>query len=180
MKQETERYSGSAITLADSTNISFVLSFPVADESADIINYLLDNDPETISMDSHQLGIYKTMIETWEAGERFLSGIYMDFVHSAESDEEIISVKLIVSGPNGVVDGVTDINLTHAVILAALERKEIIISDRLVKKLIPEEFGEDDFIEDDEDDDFDGDFPYDGGDPKILNIAKDIINGKIK
>ena len=178
IQQESETYIGSAITLADATNVSFILSFPVSDENAEIINYLLENNSKDISMDNNSLGIYKTMIDTWESGERFLSGIYMDFNYNEEFEEEIISVKLIVSGPDGMVDGITDINFSHAVILATLEGKEIILSDRLVKKLIPDET----YFEDDEDDDED-DSPEDdnnGKDQDILNIAKGIISGRIK
>jgi hypothetical protein len=181
IKQSNENgYNGPVVVLACASNVSFALFFPMSEENATMINYILEHKPSEYNSNQSVIGIYKTMLESWEDGGRFLSGIHLGTEFDPESKEETISVKLIISDEDGAVDSITRVNFIHAVLLAAMERKEILIDTALLKKLMPHE---DD--EDDEDEanpthtmpSHDKKFPVD---KDILEIAKKIMSGKIK
>lgn len=184
-----EGYSGPVVSLANASNVSFVLFFPVSEENASLINYVLEKPPskQTINAGS-VLGIYKTMIDSWSAGERFLSGILMDTEYDEEIEQEVINVRLVISDEHGSVDSVVKTNFIHAILLAAMERKEVLVSNELLSKLLPKTQDE----EMDEDEDEDGieedvkevkdvkDVKKLPVDREILEIAKRIMSGKIK
>ena len=178
-QSEDEGYNGTVVTLASTANISFVLFFPVSDENANMINYILETHPDKINCNTGALGIYKTMLDSWTAGNRFLSGIVMDSEFDQKTDEDIISVKMLLSdSDSGMVESVVPSNFIHGIMLAAMERKEIFVSDNLLSRLIPDD-------EDDEDREIDPEdrTPSDQAeldDKKILDIAKDIMSGGIK
>jgi len=186
VKQDNDNgYNGSVVTLSCSINMDFVLFFPISDDNADLINHILNTKPDEYTTHQNIIGIYKTMLDSWEEGGRYLSGIFLDTEIDPSNKEETIAVKLIISSEDGSVDSIIGVNFTHAILLAAMERREIIVSNKLLRKLLPKE--EDD---DDEDDDDDGSpkdktdktddkkkFPID---KDILDLAKKIMSGKIK
>lgn len=187
MKQGDDKqgYSGPVITLASASNIAFTLLFPVSEENASMINYILETKPEKININTGSVGIYKTMIDSWTEGNRFLSGITMDSEWDDESEEEIITVKMILSDcDSGMIESVARSSFIHAIMIAAMERKEIIVSESLLKKLIPslENDDEDESDDDDDDDSDDGEKPKKSfpSDKDILDIAKRIMSGNIK
>lgn len=183
-------YTGPVVTLGCTSNVSFVLMFPVSEDNANLINYILEHKPSEYNTDLNVLGIYKTMIDTWEEGGRYLSGIFFDMDEDLESKSDKISIKIIISdGDNGAVDSIIKVNFIHAILLAAMERKDIIVSGDLLKKMSPHDIyndGEENDEGNDNNDDGDDDpkidedakkFPVD---KDILDIAKKIMSGKIK
>lgn len=179
IKQSNDNgYTGPVVTLACASNVSFVLFFPMSEENAKLINYILEHKPSEYTTHLNIIGIYKTMLDSWEAGGRYLSGISLDTEFDQGSKEETISVKLIISDEDGSVDSLIKVNFIHAVLLAAMERKEVLVSNDLLNKLMPQQENE----EDDEDQETPTEnknqkFPVD---KDILDIAKKIMSGKIK
>jgi hypothetical protein len=178
IKQSNENgYNGPVVTLACASNVSFALFFPISEENSKLINYILEHKPNEYTSNLNVIGIYKTMLDSWEAGGRFLSGISLDTEFDSDTKEETISVKLIISNEDGSVDSMIKVNFVHAVLLASMERKEIIVSNDLLNKLMPPD-------EEDEEEGAsnvvpakDKKFPVD---KDILDIAKKIMSGKIK
>jgi len=192
-------YNGSAVMLACSVNINYVLYFPMSDENAALINYILDKPATRITIDSGSvLGVYRTMLDSLTSGDRFLSGIFMDTELDPESQREDIIPRLIISDEHGAIDAIVRVNFVHAVIIAAMERKEILISKEMLQKLIPidkeEKNGKneenvmtsEELTEDEKDTSKQKNkkeelpkksFPVDS---EILDIAKKIMSGKIK
>jgi hypothetical protein len=132
--QAKENYSGHVVSLACTQNIDFVLFFPIPEKSAELINYTLDTKPNDFDYSLNCLNILSTMIGTWKTSDRFLSGIYMDSEYDPEKKENIIILKLIISDMSGEIDAVVKIDFIYGILLAAMERKEIIISEDLLKK----------------------------------------------
>jgi hypothetical protein len=118
------------------------------------------------------------MINTWKSGERFLSGIFIDLIYDAESEEEILNVNLMLSSTqDGFIEAVIKVSFVHAIIIAILEDADIMVSNELLNKLLP------DTLDEEEEDDFDAPLEDDSVypvDANILEIAKQIMNGKIK
>lgn len=181
-------YSGPVVTMACVSNLSFVLFFPTSSENSKIINYVLDHKPQEFNSDNGIIGIYKTMLNSWEAGGRYLSGICLDIEFDTETGEDAIVTSLIISGEDGSIDSILFVNFTHAILLAAIERKDIIVSNRLIEKLIPNEEmeseGDEETIEGKQEAKIstpqlpqNNKFPVD---KDILDIAKKIMSGKIK
>lgn len=177
VKQNNENgYNGPVVTFACASDISFVLFFPISEDNAKLINYILEHKPNEYNSNLNIIGIYKTMVDSWEAGGRYLSGISLDAEFSPESKEEILAIKLLISDESGSVDSIIKVNFIHALLLAAMERKEILVSNDLLKKLMPQnDDGEEDISEIPSEDD--KKFPID---KDILDIAKKIMSGKIK
>lgn len=196
-KDNKEGYSGPVVPLVCSSATGFAIFFPVSEENAELIDMLLEKPLNKISASNGSLlSVYKTMVDSWNSGGRFLSGIFMDTELDPNDKSEIISVKAIISNTNsGYIDNIIKVNFIHAIIIAAMYRYEIVISKELLDKLSPPD---DEDVEDIEDTEADGNegtksrrsdtkqekeeldpkkFPKDA---QILKIAKKIMNGKIK
>jgi hypothetical protein len=171
--------SGLVLPLASEIQNNCILFFPVTDEIGSLINHLLEAE-ETGTQQLHMIEVYKTMVNSWRSGERFLSGIYIDKVFDVESGEDAIHVNLMLSSINdGFIEAVIKVNFIHAIIVAVLEGVDIMISNELLAKLLPDALGEEEGDDNDNFDDQldDSDYPVD---EDILNIAKKIMGGKIK
>jgi len=178
---------GLVLPLASEIQNNCILFFPVSDEVAQSINYVLEvneDDPHAPNM----VEVYKTMVNTWRAGDRFLSGIYIDLHYDPEIGDEVINVNIMLSSvSDGIIDAISRVGFIDAIIISVLENMDIMISTDLLRKLLPEHFGvipEDDEFESDELEDHLGQidqkkdvFPID---ENILDIAKKIMKGKIK
>jgi len=171
-QDEGESYNGPVVSMASTTNVQFMLFFPIAQEYANLVNFLLKDDKST-NANFQILSVYQTMLSSWKAGDRYLSGIIMDMKYDEELEEDIIAPTLIICDAMGNVDVVMDVNFVHAIMLAAMERKEIIVTTELLNQLVP--YSDDDEDDDEDDNDEDNPFPVD---KQILDIAKSIINGK--
>ena len=178
---ESSNYKGPVIILASSSDPNLMLFFPVTSENATVINCVLEEN-NNYDADTAVIGIYTTMLDSWQAGERFLSGIIIDTIFDYELNKEVPLIRLVLSDREGMIDSLVRVNFIHAILLAAMEKVEISVSDRLLNSMLPD------------DDDYDGDenneagqnifskesknnFPEDGN---IINIAKKIMEGKIR
>lgn len=162
-------YSGPVVALGCVNDPRIVLFFPVTAEKMNLLNYILKN--QTFDINTEILGIYKTMIDSWTNGDRFLSGILMDCDYDDKAKEDLMQVKLLISSSvTGQIDSIVPINFVNAIVLSAIQRIELIVSTKLLNKLLPEDI-------ESEDDGDDHPFPED---KKILDIVKDIMEGKEK
>jgi hypothetical protein len=194
-RSEGTGYKGPAVVLVNTSDSDNMLFFPIAKDQSHIIKKAIESD---ISYDADMsvLGIYKTMLDSWKAGDRFLSGILIETIaKNKDNDEdedngedeedeedddgnesEVPLIRLIISDSNGMIDSLVRVNFIHAILLAALLGMEIIISDRVLEQMMP---GSDDInnsvmkkIKSKSDV-----FPED---KNIIGIAKQIMQGKIK
>jgi len=164
-------YNGTCVVLSCISNPSFLLFFPVSKENAKIINFVL-KDKANYDINTNIIGIYRTMIDSWEAGDRFLSGIIMDTVFSADAKDDVIMIQFALADQDGIMDSLVYVNFLHAVLLSCLEKIDIIVSDKLLSKMMPDYENEER-----ESKSHTHDFPED---KKIVDIAKKIMSGKIK
>lgn len=150
-----------------------VLFFPVTSDTAEIINSILSvelTDLGEHAPENNIIEIYKTMLNSWTSGERFLSGIYIDLVFDKEKKEDVINVyMMLASSLDGYTEAVLKTNFVQAIIIAAIEDMDIMISDELVNTLLPPLI--------DHEETTDEKYPVD---KKILDIAKRIMSGKVK
>lgn len=184
-------YDGQAIQMACTTNINNVLMFPVDAENAKLIDGILNSTPESLKTAEGTVKAYRTMLNSWVSGGRFLSGIFMSVEFCQKDMEDVISTCLIISDEYGAVDSIVRVDFTTAVIIAVLDRKEIILSVELMKKLVPK-FNESEKEQEKEQENTETtltkekppakvkketEFPIDND---IMEIAKKIMSGKIK
>ena len=189
IKYDKEGYGGQAIQMACTTNIANVLLFPVDIDNAGMINGILNSTPEKLKEAGGAVKAYRTMMNSWTAGGRFLSGILMSVEYSEKDHEDVIATSLILSDEHGMVDSMIGVDFVVAMIIAALDRREVIVSSELMKKLAPK------FSEDVEIDHGENVLTKEEGvvkvekakkskkfpvDLAIQEIAKKIISGKIK
>ena len=165
-------YSGYCVILACASDPSFMLFFPISKENAKIINYVL-KDNSKYDINTNILGIYKTMIDSWKSSDRFLSGIIMDSVYNEEMKEDVLMIRLALSDHDGNIDSLVHVNFLHATLLAAMEEVDVIVSDKLLEKMVPENDGSEEKRNISTNDTF-------PEDKKIVDIAKKIMGGKIK
>lgn len=210
-KDNKEGYNGYVVPLICASATGFAIFFPISKENAEIINTVLEKKINKSDLNTGSiLSVYRTMVDSWNSGGRYLSGIYMDLEIDPNDSTEIISIKAIISNnQGGYIDNVIKINFIHAIIIAAMYRFEIIVSKELIEKLLPHL--EDDKAEKNENEDEDQpdgteatlpnspnspnspnlpkkskekEEKYDSKkfpkDTQILKIAKKIMNGKIK
>ena len=172
---------GLVLPLASEIQNNCVLFFPISNDIGSVINHILEAE-EANSQQLHMIEVFKTMINTWRSGERFLSGIYIDKVFDFKSEEDVIHVNIMLSSiSDGFIEAVIRVNFVHAIIIAVLEGVDIMVGNDLLQKLLPEAI-EDDDDDNDDDEDFNDDLDDDNYpvDEDILNIAKKIMDGKIK
>jgi len=165
-------YNGEVVVLSCTSDPSFVLFFPISQENAEIITCLL-NKKVTYDINTNVLGLYKTMIDSWRRGDRYLAGIIMDAIYDQDHKEDVIMIRLALADNNGELDSLVHINFVHAMLLAVMEQTDIIISDKLLMKLIPEqeELSEDGA----KNPPAQSAFPED---KELLNIVKNILSPK--
>jgi len=166
-------YDGPAVVLVCTSDPSLVLFFPIPKEQAKLITYILNDNK--YDMNTSILGIYKTMIESWNASDRHLAGIIMDATYSEEAKDDIMVLRLAVIDQDGNLDSLVPVNFLHAIVLAAMEKAEIIINEKLIEKMISSDDEEDKGSSKNKKDSHA--FPED---KKIISIAKKIMDGKIK
>lgn len=184
-KDGANGYDGPLASLVSQLNTNLVLFFPISEENASIVNYALnDENRKKISVNQDTIGIYKTMIESWKSGDRYISGIILDAKFDPESKEDIIDASVILIDANGDLDTVVKTNFVHAMVVVAIEDMEIYVTDSLFDKLKPPPEEEDDNDEDNENGsprpptpESKTEYPID---KNIISIAKQIMNGKVE
>ena len=183
-----EGQNGFVVPLVADFNDGIVLCFPISKENASLINFVLDaNNKSKITIHADVVGVYKTMLESWKAGERFLSGIILDAVYVSDRKDFSLDAHFVLVDSNGRLDSFAKTTFVHAIVTAAMENMEVYVTDDLFEKLKPAANQE-------SDDDNDGgdngtespnkscpsngvEFPVDRN---LLKKAKEIMNGDIK
>jgi hypothetical protein len=165
-------YDGPCIIMACVSDPSFMLFFPINKENAKIINFVL-KDNSKYDINTNIIGIYKTMVDSWTSSDRFLSGIIMDAVYNEEAKDEVLMIRLALSDADGNIDSLVHVNFLHAMLLSAMERVHIIVSDKLLEKMMPQDEGNEEGRRNTP-------APHFPEDKKIVDIAKKIMGGKIK
>jgi len=180
-------YDGPLVTLVSAEDESLVLFFPMDDKNAMVINYILEN--EKYDKNTEVLGVYQTMLDSWNASDRFLSGVLMDATYDDAVEDDIITIRFILSSNrSGHIDTIVQSTFIHAIIVAAMEKLPIIMTSELLHKLMPGLSEGDEDEDEDEDDGGDDHGDEDPGsneksfpvDEDILKLAKDIMGGQIK
>jgi len=67
----------------------------------------------------------------------------MDTVYNEKLGKEIPMIRLVLSDQDGVIDSFVPVNFIHAILLAAMESLEIIVTDRLLDIMMPDSQNED-------------------------------------
>lgn len=166
-------YDGPCIIMACISDPEFMLFFPINKENAKIINFVL-KDNSKYDINTNIIGIYKIMVDSWTSSDRFLSGIIMDAVYNEEAKDEVLMIRLALSDvKSGDIDSLVYVNFLHAMLLSAMERANIIVSDKLLEKMMPDD-------ERNEENRRNIPAPHFPEDKKIVDIAKKIMGGKIK
>jgi len=177
-------YKGPCVILVCISEPNFMLFFPVSKENSDVINYVLKEEGE-YDVNTNVIGIYKTMIDSWNSSDRYLSGIIMDVVYDKELKDDVLMIRLALANDEGNLDSLVHVSFLHAILLTAMEGSEIIVGDKLMEQMMPSEFNDNENNENNENEEKETkknktktpEFP---GDKKIVDIARKIMSGKIK
>jgi len=169
------KYKGPLIVLVSANEPSVQLFFPLSKENAVLLKQILLGEKK-FDVNSDVIGIYKTMLDSWRSSDKFLSGIIIDILTNNKTSEHEILVRLAIDDQNGNLDGLVRANFIHAIFLAALTSSDFVVSDEFLYTVMPEMFDDDEENENNDKKD-NNVFPEDKG---IINIVKDIMNGKIK
>ena len=172
-------YNGHVVSLVYNIDSSLVLFFPIQEEVATTINFLLNPEKKPDNLDLQTLNVYTTMIKSWNSSGRYLSGILMDTQFDETLKEEMICVNLYLSSEeSGEIEGVFEVSFTQGIIIAALEDMNILLSNDLINKIVPKE--KNPFLDDDDDDEKNnGDFALED-DTEIIEMTKKIMDNAIK
>ena len=180
---DEESKGGFVVPLSGEVGTSCIIFFPVADKVAEVVNLLLGVEDTDTGIDQEEIegsiDLYKTMVNSWRTGDRFVSGVHIDIVYSKEKEEDILDARLILSSTDdGYVEAIIKINFAHALIVSLLEEVEVTLSGDLLNAFMPDLMGGEEPLEALEDSlPEEGDYPVD---ENIAKIAKSILNGKIK
>jgi len=158
------------MVLACVSDPTIVLFFPIPQNNANIINEIMKSDE--LDPDQGVVGIYKTMLDSWKASDRYLSGVILDSAYDDESNEGTLLVRLVLSDNQGAIDSLVKVNCIHSLILSALVGVDIIVDDELLEKVLPEIYGSQDDEEEKE-----SVYPED---KELLRTVAKIMNASIK
>ena len=171
------KYEGNVVALACTSDPSLVLFFPVSPDVVEKMNEAIGSENQ---LDIGTFGIYKTMVDSWSATDKYLSGIIIDVIYDKEMDDDIMDVKLVLSDTNnGCINSLVSIDFINAIFLSILERMNILLSDALLSKLMPvfeeqveseNDIGNIDKVDDGVSEDK----------KEILDIVKQIMGGQVK
>ena len=166
-------YNGDVVILSCVSDPSLMLFFPITEINANLLSFVLDDNSD-FDIDTSTIGIYQTMLNSWRASDRYLSGIIMDIVYNPEMNDYVMDVKLAVSDKMGALDSVVRVNFVHAILLSVMEELGIIVTDELLTRLAPdaEEYDEESGILEKKSPDR---FPKD---KNILKIVRDIMGAE--
>ena len=176
--EEQSTHDGPVVALGSCSEPNILLLFPITKENSAIIKYVLNGEGD-FDINTNILGIYKTMVDSWKTADKYLCGIIVDTIYDQELDDDVIFIRLALADDNGELDSLVHINFVHGVLLAAMEKIDLIFSDNVLGKLIPseEKIFEDLNLSGSDNPNPDSNFPED---KNLLNIVKQIMHGKIE
>ena len=171
-KDASESCGSNAIVMVCENDSSAVLMFPATAKEASMVDAALGVNKKQFS---GSLSLYRTMMESLFSGYLHLSGVILD-VDMDNKKEEYIDVKLVIINKDGDIEGYLDTCFIHAVVLVAMEETNVIVTDRLLDKLLPPDKKPSKHTEISELEKK-MDYPED---KKLLELAKKIMTGKLK
>jgi len=198
---EGDSYNGTVVVLSSKATENLALFFPISEDNASLVNYVLqDDNREKINVNQDVIGIYKTMIDSWKAGDKFISGIVIDTRFVTDVNEDVLEAAIVLIDTEGNLDAFVKTSFVHAMVIAAMEDLDITVTGDLFQKLYPK--GEDEVADDadgeeDEEDEDEDDDKGSGSKPKrsppkkptqkdkypvdndVIAIARKIISGNI-
>lgn len=175
-KQGEKSYKGLAVPFVNSSDVTFVLIFPVEDRFAKMIDFSLNPDgKDDLEDDMALLHAYQTIIDSISTGDNYLSGIMMDYTCLPGQEQGWISSRLIINDTLGNLETIIEVQFIQAVVISAMLKKEVSITQQLLSYLTNE--NENSTSSDDTDSikKESAKYPVDS---KILNIAKEIMSTK--
>lgn len=120
-------------------NSNYVLFFPVEDEVAEVINFILENDfdiEESGSIDGiGTIEMVRTMKYSWSALGNFVSGILIRDSYSEELKDYTLDSNIILSSDDGYVESIIKVGFVLAIVFSLLEDVPVMIGDALLEKL---------------------------------------------
>jgi ankyrin repeat protein len=136
-KQENDNNYMVGITPSDDENIA--LFFPIAEEDALVINFLIDpKENKETNPNLKLIGLYKTIADGFENSGTFISGVILDF--ESLNGEDLLYCNLCLSLlEGGFVENIMKTSFSNAITLAAMIGMDIMVTDSLIKKLMPED-----------------------------------------
>lgn len=170
-EDENTPYKGPAVVLVCVSDPTFMLFFPISSDNADVISYILEGN-EDYDVDTGVLGIYKTMVDSWKSEDVYLSGIIMDTFYSTKNRKYLPFIRLSLVDGSGALSSLVEVSFVHALLLAAMESVNFIVSDESLAQMIPDakdlkNKGKKSSLPDSKDD-------------NIIKIARDIMSGNVK
>lgn len=164
-------YNGQMMMLVNAANEDNAILFPINEEDSKII-VQISNPEAKINVFDEKIGIYRTMVESWEQSGRFLSGIFLD-----EFDGNVCAY-LVISDSNGSVDCISSASFYQAAILSAFKGVYFHLSERLLEAFQNIHLDEETNEVIDNETESSVNKTLLPKDPEILNIAKKIMLGE--
>jgi hypothetical protein len=156
--------------------------FPIPEEYALMINTIIkefeENQSSRFDVNSNKLGVYMTMLQSWNKSGVFLSGFQIDFTSVSApngGEVEVIDVSMILSSiADGYVEAIVEISFHNAAVLASILNLPLHLSDNLISKLTSARDGEEDGENEDNksSQDLKNKYPIEKG---VIRIAKDLL-----
>jgi len=166
-------YEGTVVVLANVNNPAFMLFFPFKKEQAGMVNYLLEGHDGEYDANTEDLGLYKAMVDSWKAGDRYLSGVILDAVYDKDEKQDVPLVRLALIDRSGNLDDLVTVSFAHGILISAMEKAEIIVGESLLSKMVP--FGSEG--KDGPSDSNPRGFPED---KNIIQIVRDIMDAPVE
>ena len=120
-------------------NSNYVLFFPVEDEVAEIINFIVDNEYDIYDDDTtgelNVIEMVRTMKYSWDSLGNFISGIFMKEAYSEEVSDYTLDSNIILSSEDGYVESIVKVGFVLSAILSLVDNIPIMIGDALLDRL---------------------------------------------
>lgn len=120
-------------------NSNYVLFFPVEDEVAEIINFIVDNEYDIYGDDTtgelNVIEMVRTMKYSWDSLGNFISGIFMKEAYSEEVSDYTLDSNIILSSEDGYVESIVKVGFVLSAILSLVDNIPIMIGDALLDRL---------------------------------------------
>ena len=151
---------------------TIILMFPINSSDASLINYVLGVTEKQTAKNIEMLGLYDTMLNSWESSGIKLGGVYIAKYFNKEKNDEFIFTQLMMVSQLGEIDGMIDTSFIHSVVLAALQDTRILIDEGLLATLLPDK------IDDEKSSEVNKfNIPED---ENLVDIVKRIMSGDVK
>lgn len=179
VKEENQLGNGEGyvVGLASFDDPNIIFYFPIPEEEAVMVNYLLDPEGEKDSKpNTKMLGLYNTMMEGFASSGTFVSASILNFEIDENKEEILYCISYLSNIDTGFLESTMITTFNNAIMFSAIKDMDIFITDELCEKILSTLESSLEKAEKEEQDKKKK-FPKD---KNIDKIAKKIMNGKIK